>query len=234
MFPDNILDIKFCNGQSYLLREHTWTTEKLISQIKHYKYTGMNREKDEAVEHAKLPSIAALFYKHIFLYDDIPNEDELIEEYLKKYFNRMFDSRYTLKKNYRTTELYFNRDGIEARVLRAYPSLIRDFHFYLYCYESNMFEEVVYSLEDDCHSGVDLILMYHDRYYCVSLYTATRRGKEFKKQKYFRHDYSHMEEIQIEIDLKNCRTKVGPFKLYDKKYFDQLMDKIYEYEGGLK
>lgn len=229
MFADNILDIKFSNGKAYLLKNTVWNTQKIKERLEQINYTGMRRQKDDKVENAKLPSIAAVFYKYIFIKDQIPSEDELFDSYFKEYCVKLKDLCMIKHPYCKKKELY-KIDSLKARVLRAYPSLIRDFHFYVMCYESGLFDTVSYSLKTDFKDGIDIVIELHDEVYGVALNTATRRSQDFKKKKYKRHDYSNIKEIHIEIDLRNTKKSAGDFKLYEEKCLKTIADRIEEFE----
>ena len=109
----------------------------------------------------------------------------------------------------------FDMDALAGRILRTYPSLIRDFDFYLLLFESNKFEQVIYSCEKDIE-GKDIIIKNHGNEYTVSLFVDTVRSNSFKKiNNLFRHkDLGN--EIKLPLNLKQAR-RCGDFMLYSKK-----------------
>lgn len=114
----------------------------------------------------------------------------------------------------------FKKLDLDARVLRTYPSLIRDYHFYLMLLKENCFDKVVYSCKNDI-AGKDLIVQHKGKEYVVSLFVKTRRSNFFKGIKNaFRHKYDK-NEIQVPLDL-NAAEKCGDFFVYSARDVDVL------------
>lgn len=114
----------------------------------------------------------------------------------------------------------FKKLDLDARVLRTYPSLIRDYHFYLMLLKENCFDKVVYSCKNDI-AGKDLIVQHKGKEYVVSLFVKTRRSNFFKGIKNaFRHKYDK-NEIQVPLDL-NSAEKCGDFFVYSTRDVDVL------------
>lgn len=193
-----------------VMKEQKITSAEVEEMLKKLSYSGQNREKDPAVENAKLPSFVKSFYKFIAEDGCIPDEALFIDTYLRNYFYKTKKGLYCLKSPYdRINDIqYFTREGLEGRILRAYPSLIQDFHFFLICVESQKFDRVIYSTYLDIQKGIDLKILKDNKSYAVSLYVHTNRSKMYKQQKYKRHDYSGLKEICISLDLSEAR-KVG-------------------------
>ena len=60
----------------------------------------------------------------------------------------------------------YNLNALKARILRTYPSLLRDFHFYLMLKECNSFDKVTYSCADDI-KGTDITIVHKSKKYVV-------------------------------------------------------------------
>ena len=56
----------------------------------------------------------------------------------------------------------YNLNALKARILRTYPSLLRDFHFYLMLKECNSFDKVTYSCADDI-KGTDITIVHKNK-----------------------------------------------------------------------
>ena len=221
------IEIRFRNNQVYFLKNHGMSSEKFENQIKSFKYSDIYEKyksiKDEyGVEQTHFPAVNIVFYKSIFDNCAVITPDKFFEEYLKFYKNlfALCDNNmveYSGKK--------FDMDALAGRILRTYPSLIRDFDFYLLLFESNKFEQVIYSCEKDIE-GKDIIIKNHGNEYTVSLFVDTVRSNSFKKIKnLFRHkDLEN--EIKLPLNLKQAR-RCGDFMLYSKKDVEFVAKRIH-------
>ena len=196
--------------------------------IRDYPYSGERLEKYKVVEEARLPYMAPVFYKKIFFDDLIPDEDLFFKSYVELFFNEYDDSNVQIKKEFQNgfSGKVLPTKGVRNRVLRTYPSLIRDFHFYLLCYESEFFDKVQYSLRTDVYDGIDLIVEKENFKFAVALFTNTKRAEEFKDKKYKRHNYENIEEIILTVDLKESQNRAGKFILYDDAHLNELSTRI--------
>ena len=121
----------------------------------------------------------------------------------------------------------FKKLDLDARILRTYPSLIRDYHFYLMLLKEKFFDKVVYSCKNDI-AGKDLIVQHKGKEYVVSLFVKTRRSNFFKGIKNaFRHKYG-ANEIQVPLDL-NAAEKCGDFFVYDIKHVEIIKRTIIDF-----
>lgn len=213
-----------------VMKEQKITVADVEKTLKKLLYSGQKRIKDPAVESARLPSFVKLFYRFIAEGGCIPNEMFFTETYLNTYFFKTKKGLYYLKPSYNQMHetQYFTREGLEGRILRAYPSIIRDFHFFLLCVESHKFDRVIYSTYLDLRKGIDLKIIKDNECYAVSLYVETNRSKMYKQQKYKRHDYSGLKEICISLDLSKAK-KVGNFALYGYSAIRNILSRIEDY-----
>lgn len=212
MFQNNILDIKFFNGQVYTLKKKILNSKSLEKQLKEIKYTGAGRSRNTNIENSLLPPFIVSFFSYVFENDYIPNEEDFCNRYLQNIENK---SKIEI-------------EGIKNRLLRSYPSIIRDFHFYLKCEESDIFDKVYYSLKEDYFEGLDLSIVYKEARFGVALHVNTKRANSFKEKKYSRHDYQDKKEIKLIIDLKNEGKKISNFILYPDSYLYILKSKMDE------
>lgn len=177
-----ILNIELSNKHMREVRELTLTSESLEDTVEMYPYSGENRVKDELVERTQLPPIALAFYSFLYEFNTVPTPEVLIEDYLAQdYFSEVSQNEYAV--SYGTTNTVISKEGLIARILRTYPSLLRDLHFYLMAVESELFEGVWYSLDDDFKKGIDIKVRYNGKWYKIALLQNTRRSVFYRNKK---------------------------------------------------
>lgn len=156
-------EIRFLNNrQVYYLKDYDISVKEIETQIKKIKYESVYENyknfKCPEVEKAQFPAIAFVFYKFFFLCNRIPDTEEIISSYFYTY-NADF-------KDCGDTVLFqgnkYEKKALIGRILRTYPSLIRDFHFYLSLVEDGSFDKVIYSLQNDI-KGVDIIIEHNKK-----------------------------------------------------------------------
>jgi len=136
-----ILNVELSNNHMREVRDLTLSVSSLEETIKAFPYDGENRIKDQTVENAQLPPIALAFYDYLYNNGLPPSPETLIHDYLNQpYFSLLSPSQ--VRVSYGSETKVVSREGLEARILRTYPSLLRDLHFYLMSYESGLFEGV--------------------------------------------------------------------------------------------
>lgn len=202
-------------------RKITWTSGLIEQQVATLNYSGENLVRDAEVEKAKLPPFALAFYKFLFFKGQLPTEQELWTQYLSAHFGVLDETRihYFRKGTWRI----YNADAVKARLLRSFPSLIRDFHFFVLCQESGRFQEVKYSLRDDYFNGVDLTLTYHHTTFRVAVMLNSERARQFKEQKYSRHVTTSEQEVIVLFDLPRNEQNKGKIKLFSPQHIQQLI-----------
>ena len=75
------------------------------------------------------------------------------------YFEMYTDKIKVVDENVVMGGTSYNLNALKARILRTYPSLLRDFHFYLMLKECNSFDKVTYSCADDI-KGTDITIVH--------------------------------------------------------------------------
>ena len=229
-FYNHIEDIKYSKSQVYMLKKQTLTSTQVESQIRDYPYSGVKQYRNESLDNVKIPPIISVFYTILFMQNKVPSSEELISFYTNIFFDFNNDS-YQIKPEYRAGKEnpLFDINSIKARILRTYPSLVRDFHFYLLCCESDYFDNVYYSLKKDFVDGIDVDVVYKGETYGVSLHTKTNKSLFYKNKKYFRHSYAGIKEIDLTLEL-NSRKMTGSFFLYDTSHIEKLVKEIQNYK----
>ncbi len=219
-----IVDIKFMNGEAYLLKTHTLSLSNFEQQLANIEYDSVYKNykvKDKAgVEKAHFPAVNIVFYRSIFESGTVLVPMQLVDEYFKYYkdtINVTNGNVYYLNKRY-------SYPAVVGRLLRTYPSLIRDYDFYLKLLESHSFEQVIYSCKMDLN-GADITVRSKGKEYIISLFTDTDSAKYYKKQKNnVRHSYG-TNEIQLPL-LFNNATKCGDFFVYDDRHIEEIKEHI--------
>ena len=209
------------NGEGYLLKSISLSLHECESQIEQIAYDSFydayRVHKDEhGVEKTQFPSIIYAFYSIIFNFNKMPSPAELLDEYYTLNAGELTVTADTV--SYKNQS--FRKMDLDARILRTYPSLIRDYHFYLMLIEARCFDKVIYSCKNDI-AGKDLIVQHRGNEYVVSLFIKTRRSNFFKKIKNsIRHKYGK-NEIQLPLDLSSAQ-KIGDFFVYSSSDIDIL------------
>lgn len=211
-----IKDIKFMNGECYLLKDLSISLEQYEDQMQRIEYERIYEpyrcHKDEkGVENTKFPSIIIAFYDIIFSQGVIPSPEHLIDAYYKLYEQELHIEKESVIFQGRS----FRKMDLDARILRTYPSLVRDHHFFLMLTAEHCFDRVIYSCKKDI-KGKDLIVQHNGKEYFISLFANTGRSTFFKKIKNtFRHIYTK-KEIQMPLDFDPAK-KCGDFFVYGQE-----------------
>lgn len=219
-----ILNVELVNNHMREVREFTLTAEKTEEIISRYPYGGEGLIKDPVVENTQFPPIALPFYAFIYEYDTVPSPETLIELYLsQECFHLVSEDCYEL--NYGETKKTVSKEGLIARILRTYPSIVRDLHFYLMAVESKLFEGVWYSFEDDYRNGIDIKVKHNHKWYKVALMQNTRRSIFFRNRKRYRHDGKNSDVINVELDPRKSQ-RCGDYNLYTPEHVKEVYSKI--------
>lgn len=210
----------------YLSKENKITSKHVEKQIAKFSFTQDYSDVktiDEKCEtRMKLPTFIYPLYYFIFFHDRLPSPNEFINLYMTTYFD-INDGTCTLKTG--KTNVHIN--AITSRLYRSYPSFIRDFHFYLLCKESNLFDSVVYSAKEDFSGGMDIEVTKNGIKYPVSLMLDSPRSNYFKSLKYGRRNVPLKNEIIIKISLnKKTEKMAGEIFLYSEKHVKYLVEQI--------
>jgi hypothetical protein len=218
MFRKAITDIELKGDQISVSRSLNISLKEAEEQIAILDYSGIGLSKDPKVEKAKLPPFALAFYYHLFSQRSIPTEKELFDRYIS-FSGQLRESDVVIE------DKSYSAEGLRARLLRTYPSLIRDFHFYLMLQESKRFDSVGYSLSKDYYDGLDLSVSCSGQTFHLSVYVQTKRSAEFKKKKYTRHDYSGVKEIAIPLAFSSLK-QLGSIYVCTTSHVQTVLGKI--------
>ncbi len=219
MFLKNIVDIKITDYGISVTRDTLLSAEKIEEQVKIIEYNGQGKPQNFESEKAKLPPFIQVFYYLFFRHLKIPSEKLFYDTYVE-WLGGIIDGNIIVENQ------KFNAEGIKYRLIRAYPSLIRDLHFLYLLQESKRFESVEYSLRLDYYNGLDIKLNYLGKEIYVSLFIDTTRSVYYKRVKTTkRHDYSAVIEITFNVDFDSL-TKFGNIYLLNNAHVDLLEERL--------
>ena len=217
-----ILNVEMCNDHIRQTKELRLSSSLLEETVKHYEYKGEKRVVDEQVENMLLPPIALVFYGLLYECDNVPSPDDLLKAYFKQpYFSFVADKKVNV--NYENNTALCNIESIAARVLRTYPSLLRDLHFYLLVNESNCFDAVRYSFKKDYEEKIDVQILHNGKWYSVGLLLNSKRSLFYKFKKQFRHKQTDV--LYVELDKSDCKM-CGDYMLYTEHHIKQLQKMV--------
>jgi hypothetical protein len=219
-----ILNVELSNKRIREVRDFTLSSKKLEETIKTYPYTGENRIKDPVVENTQFPPIIRTFYSYVYEYNAVPSPDVLVDLYLsQECFTEVSADHYFV--SYESTNTAVSKEGLIARILRTYPSLIRDLHFYLMAVESGLFQSVWYSVNDDFTKGIDIRVKYNNKWYNIALLQSTTRSLFFKNKKKNRHPGMNADLIYVELNQAHSK-RCGDYNLYTLYNVEQLKQEL--------
>lgn len=225
----NFDDLKIINNVVYKSTKTSFNFEEFYDFVKKMPYSGQGQVVDKNVENTLLPPMIRVFYE-IFFAGYFPSAKTFLKIYLENYFNPIDNEKVQLK----STGEILSKKGVIARVLRTYPSLVRDFHFYMLCLNSKKFQVVQYSLNNDYKKGVDLTIKYKDIVFSIALLVDTNRSNRYKDKKYSRHNYNGLHEICVRINPFDESTRIGKYSLYNEYHLESMIKEMDNIVHNLK
>ncbi len=169
-------------------------------------------EKDEQMEWKTMPPMFIYsFYRFIAQFRRLPDQSEFWQFYLTEN-----------QANF-TEQIKNHLSALQARAFRAYPSFVRDVHFYYLLAESREFDRVLYHPDIDVKYGIDFIVQYRGQYFGVNCYISTPRSFQGREKKQFRHaKLTRLVLVDLPVHFKGSK-KCGPFYLYSERELNQLI-----------
>ncbi len=162
------------------------------------------------------PSFIMPFYDYLVKNRSIPTQEAYGIHYLNMNKGFFEEKKYDEKTN----------KALKARLDRTYPSLVRDVHFALYVKSKSEHSEVIYNEDLDLKEGIDLLIVFYEKFYAVNLYTDTGRAHAGRYKKKFRHiPFDNVNYIELPVKLKDANKK-GDFFLYGENEFNRLLAEI--------
>jgi hypothetical protein len=190
------------------------SSKEIEEQIEKYPLKFL-QVRDERVEWGiPFPMFVTTFRCLMERNDRIPSQDEFVENYFA-------DNASELAATLTTAQL---KTGLEARLRRTYPSLVRDAHFEALLRERGL--DVVYDPKADIQAGIDHTVTYKGVQFHLHCYVKTKAGRYGRKIKNRRHDFQGI-HLDVEMDLgAEDSKKVGDFALYSGKHVDIVMEQM--------
>jgi hypothetical protein len=169
--------------------------------------------RDERIEWGmKLPMFVDTFNFLIAKNSKVPSQDEFVDAYFQDNASGLTNvlSNQTL------------REGLEARLRRTYPSLVRDIHFESLLRENGL--DVTHDPHSDVFGGVDHVINYQGHVFHIHCYVDTRAGRYGRRIKNRRHDFQGIHlNVPMTLDAQTSKS-VGDFYLYSEKHVDYLLE----------
>lgn len=159
-----------------------------------------------------MPLINVSFHYHLLRDENIPTLDEFIQDYER-------DNHFFIKLI--SDELY---TGIKYRLVRAYPSLVRDVHFVSTVRELGY--EAIHTLQLDLN-GIDAVVYVDTHNLLFRLFFDSKKSRKYCKNKKKMHDLDNC--VDMPLNARNART-VGGIYLYKP---EDILLKIIEVSEGL-
>ncbi|WML40758.1 hypothetical protein RCG19_03440 [Neobacillus sp. OS1-2] len=185
-----------------------------IIDVLSMEYPFFINERDNNVEFASsFPNMMYTLWGYICTYRKFPTQSAFVAFYLLVHQEAL--------KGY-------NETAVTARLLRSYPSLAREIHFFQLVKESNEFNQVSYCSYDDVEGGVDFKVTLGGIEYNICCYVETQRSLWFRNKKGFRHKNPVMNAIEMPLNLSEGK-KVGNWIVYDKAQVELLLNKVINY-----
>jgi hypothetical protein len=187
------------------------SAKEIENQIETFKLKFSSVRDPEIEWHLRLPMFVDTFQKFVRENNRVPSQEEFID----KYFEFNSDE---LGKTITSSRQRF---GLEARLRRTYPSLIRDFHLEALFAEKGF--TAAYDRDTDVKSGVDHVFKYKGILFNVHSYVGTSRGHFGRAIKNNRHEFNGI-HLDLILNLDDPKTKkVGDFFLYSDNEINRLI-----------
>lgn len=162
--------------------------------------------KDPSAEFSSPPAFLDVFYSYCGLLSQ--------EELWWHYYSTHRDTLLALRYNDRPVSI----PALEARVYRAYPSLVRERHLYLLLNDRGGFDAVVRTNDLD-KRGVDYLVVQGSQAFGVRAYILTDRSLRFRDHKNTKSTIGI--PVDMPLDLANAPT-IGPFSVYGEEHLNEL------------
>lgn len=219
-----IRNVELCGSRARLTKEFPITSVEIEKRIATLPYNGERGERNNFVENTlRMPPIILSFYGLFFENQTVPEEKELIDHYLKQaFFQKLSDSEYVVIQE--GQKFTISKNALEARILRTYPSLIRDLHFYCLINESGRFQNVMYSCKEDYYNKIDMKVRLGNKWFNLGMLLDSSRSEFFRQKKQTRHEMTE-EVIYIKLSRNNS-IRCGKFWLFTKEHVNVVYDEI--------
>lgn len=191
--------------------------EKIEEDLRDIKLSFPKHKNDYIEDMCNFPPFVKAFDKILGEIGRVPTQDEFVDGYVRAYsnsINTIIHNKHKYMKH------------IKARLRRAYPSIIRDYHFYnlLDVYYEG---EYKYSFSNDI-KGIDFKLKYKEIWFYIHMFVDTKRSRKYREKKNKRHTFNDKNRhIDLKLDFSDSKTKkVSEFYLYSKAHIDWLKNEM--------
>lgn len=200
--------------------------EKFYSRIGGISYEPYRKKyniKQDAVEFAKnIPTFIDSFHELYFMNSEVPEVEQMFDHYFSKGFQKHDDTNISYNGK------IFNEDAFKSRLVRTYPSLVRDLQismlFLNECHTNTKVSNVYYDTMLD-KSGVDLSFFYKNIPFHARIRLDSKRSNEFNALKNKRHEYSCYNPVEFVVKFEYA---IGDFFVLDQNMYDKLYELMEE------
>jgi hypothetical protein len=208
------------NGKFLVEYNLPFTCEGFVNQVEKLPDYSYIRKVDDLVEKdcTYFPSFVNFFYKTTVLQNKLLSHFEYAQVYIDKFFEIKNENELIYKNK------VYSRDGLLWHIYRTYPSLIRDFHFYLFLNTDSFFEFVKYTTEDDLRKKIDITVSVNSVEYYLRLFVNTKKSNEYYKNKNSKVDNANV--IDVGLDLNDAYKTKNNYVLYSRKYINRIKEEI--------
>jgi len=168
---------------------------------------------DREVELTRFPSMVGVFADECFHLGGFPPTQQA---FVDAFVNHYWEAHPTLF-------LPHLWPGTEARLLRAYPSLVRDLHLACLLREAGL--AVIQTPDADERLGIDVLVL-HASGYAVRLncFLDSQRGRAFRAQKLRRRPPQGL-SLELPLDRADAR-RIGDFDLFGPRHVAAILFQI--------
>lgn len=146
------------------------SSKKIESHIKlTYKRNHALVKRHPSVREEQMPIFVAFLYDLIIKMNGLPSQQEFIDEYMKKYYLNVVQD-----------QMIYH--AYVDRITKAYPSLVRDLHFYFKLSESGLFDDVQLSYAYDIEAKQDIVVTLGDKKLGLQLFNGNDSHIPYKKK----------------------------------------------------
>ena len=199
-----------------LLSHVSLSAATVEGQIGEYRLQFLPQRNAEVEWQIKFPTFLKPFYKYVWQNAVIPSQSVYWDYYLTQnndFFNISAFSDEIM-------------DGLQARVFRTYPSLVRDIHFVFCLHEDLSNAQVLYNTHLDVAQGIDVLIAHQQQFWAFNLYTPTRRAQESRTKKQFRHaPFTNVQYVEFPVTF-DAKRQIGDFFLYGRPEIERIKTQI--------
>jgi superfamily I DNA/RNA helicase len=136
---------------------------------KTYKKNSNTIKRHPIVREEQMPVFVAFLYDLIIDMKTLPSQDEYVQAYMKKYYHQLSPDGLTYH-------------ALVFKAAKAYPSLVRDLHFYFKLIESKKFDDVILSYAYDIEAKQDLVVTKGNKKLGLQLFSGKDKDIGLKKK----------------------------------------------------